>query len=85
MAPSAAGRRSPATQFDHEAGPGGALCVGSPATVAAKIIETVTALGLSRFDLKYSNGALPHGQAVTSLELIGREVAPRVREAVQAS
>ena len=72
-------------QFDHEAGPGGALCVGSPATVAAKIINTVSTLGLSRFDLKYSNGALPHDLAVASLELIGREVAPRVREAVQVS
>jgi len=73
------------TQFDHEAGPGGALCVGSPATVAAKIINTATTLGLSRFDLKYSNGALPHEHALASIELIGREVAPRVRDAVQAS
>lgn len=72
-------------QFDAEAGPGGALCVGSPATVAAKITATVKSLGLQRFDLKYSNGALPHRQAVASIELIGREVAPRVRDAVQAS
>ena len=34
--------------------------VGSPETVAAKIVGTVKALGLSRFDLKYSNGTLPH-------------------------
>ena len=47
-------------QFDHESGPNGALCVGSPETVAAKIIKTVRALGLSRFDLKYSNGTLSH-------------------------
>jgi len=72
-------------QFDAEAGPGGALCVGSPATVAAKIAATVKSLGLQRFDLKYSNGALPHPQAVASIELIGREVAPRVRDAVKAS
>lgn len=72
-------------QFDHEVGPGGALCVGSPATVAAKIIATVKALGLSRFDLKYSNGSLSHAHAMTSIELIGREVAPRVRDAARAS
>jgi probable LLM family oxidoreductase len=60
----------------------GALCVGSPETVAAKIIHTVKALGLSRFDLKYSNGALPHDVMVKSIELIGTEVAPRVREAI---
>lgn len=72
-------------QFDHEAGPGGALCVGSPATVAAKIITTVKALGLSRFDLKYSNGSLSHEHALASIQLIGREVAPRVRDAARAS
>ena len=69
-------------QFDRGAGPGGALCVGSPDTVAAKIINTVTALGLSRFDLKYSSGTLSHEHMMTSIELIGTRVAPRVREAV---
>ena len=58
-------------QFEHEAGPDGALCVGSPETVAAKIINTVRVLGLSRFDLKYSNGTLSHDQMLTSIELIG--------------
>ena len=47
-------------QFEREAGPDGALCVGSPETVARKIAATVQALELSRFDMKYSNGALPH-------------------------
>jgi alkanesulfonate monooxygenase SsuD/methylene tetrahydromethanopterin reductase-like flavin-dependent oxidoreductase (luciferase family) len=71
-------------QFEHETGPNGALCVGSPETVAAKISNTVRTLGLSRFDLKYANGALPHDQLKTSIELIGTEVAPRVREAADA-
>jgi alkanesulfonate monooxygenase SsuD/methylene tetrahydromethanopterin reductase-like flavin-dependent oxidoreductase (luciferase family) len=61
----------------------GALCVGSPETVAAKITATVTALGLSRFDLKYSHGTLPHNLMTNSLELIGTQVAPRVREVRQ--
>jgi probable LLM family oxidoreductase len=65
--------------FDQEAGPDGALCVGSPDTVATKIARTVTALGLSRFNLKYSAGTLPHGQLMTSLELLGTQVAPRLR------
>ena len=68
--------------FEHEAGPNGALCVGSPATVAAKILNTARVLGLSRFNLKYSNGTLPHELMLHSIELIGREVAPRVREAL---
>jgi probable LLM family oxidoreductase len=68
-------------QFEHEAGPNGALCVGSPETVATKIIKTMRALDLSRFNLKYSNGTLAHGNMMTSIELIGTQVAPRVREA----
>lgn len=68
-------------QFEHETGPHGALCVGSPDTVAAKISNTVRVLGLSRFDLKYSNGTLPHDLMVKSIELIGTQVAPRVRAA----
>jgi hypothetical protein len=48
--------------------------------VAAKISNTVRVLGLSRFDLKYSNGTLPHDHMLKSIELIGTEVAPRVRE-----
>ncbi len=62
----------------------GALCVGSPETVAAKISRTVTTLGLSRFDVKYSNGALPHDLLVNSLELLGTKVAPLVRDAAES-
>ena len=66
-------------QFDREVGPEGALCVGSPKTVAEKIARTVRALGLSRFDMKYSNGALPHPTLMRSIELYGIEVVPRVK------
>jgi probable LLM family oxidoreductase len=67
-------------QFDHEAGREGALYVGSPETVARKIAETARTLGLSRFDLKYSNGAMPHDQMMRSIELLGTQVVPRVHE-----
>ena len=67
-------------EFEHAAGPDGAVYVGSPATVAAKIVATVKALGLSRFDLKYSNGTLPHDLQMKSLELYGTKVVPLVRE-----
>jgi probable LLM family oxidoreductase len=72
-------------QFDREAGPHGALCVGSPDTVAAKIVHTARTLGLSRFNLKYSAGTLPHDAMMKSIELIGTRVAPRVREAMQSA
>ena len=42
------------------------------------------ALGLSRFDLKYSAGTLPHDALMTSIELFGTKVAPRVRAAMAA-
>jgi probable LLM family oxidoreductase len=66
--------------FEREAGPDGALCVGSPDTVARKIARTIRTLGLSRFDMKYSSGTLPHDKLMTSIELFGTRVAPRVRE-----
>jgi probable LLM family oxidoreductase len=71
-------------QFEREAGPDGALCVGSPATVAAKIARTSRVLGLSRFNIKYSAGSLPHAGLMKSIELIGTEVAPNVRELMAA-
>jgi probable LLM family oxidoreductase len=70
-------------QFEREAGPDGALCVGAPDTVAAKIVATARALGLSRFNLKYSAGTLPHPVMMRSIELIGTEVAPRIRRALR--
>jgi probable LLM family oxidoreductase len=66
--------------FEREAGPDGALFVGSPETVAQKIAATMKGLGLSRFDLKYANGTLPHDKLMTSIELYGTKVVPRVRE-----
>jgi probable LLM family oxidoreductase len=67
--------------FEREAGPDGALVVGSPETVAAKIVQTVKALGLARFDMKYSAGTLPHDKLMASIELYGTRVAPLVRQA----
>ena len=58
----------------------GSLYVGAPETVARKIAAAARALGLARFDLKYSMGALTHDALLRSIELYGREVVPRVRE-----
>jgi probable LLM family oxidoreductase len=66
--------------FEQAASPEGALFVGSPETVARKIAQAITTLGLSRFQLKYSVGALPHEQRLESVRLYGEEVVPRVRE-----
>ena len=66
-------------EFEREVAHG-ALYVGAPETVARKIAGTVKALGLSRFDLKYSNGPLPHALSLKAIELYATKVMPRVRE-----
>ncbi len=58
----------------------GALYVGSPETVAAKIAATVKQLGVQRFDLKYANGPMPHSQLMRSIELYATRVVPLVRD-----
>ncbi len=75
--------RTSRADFDREAEQG-SLYVGTPDTVARRIATTVRALGLSRFDIKYSAGALAHDTLMRSIALFGREVAPRVRELLAA-
>jgi hypothetical protein len=48
--------------------------------VARKIAATARELGLSRFDLKYSAGALAHDKLMHSITLYGRNVIPLVPE-----
>jgi probable LLM family oxidoreductase len=69
--------------FEREVGPHGALYVGAAETVAAKIVTTVKTLGVSRFDLKYSSGTLPHASMMKSIELYGTQVVPMVRRQVE--
>ena len=66
-------------EFEHEI-ESGSLYVGSPETVARKIAATARALGLARFDMKYSAGTLSHALMMQSIRLYGTEVMPRVRE-----
>ncbi|MBR0870802.1 LLM class flavin-dependent oxidoreductase [Bradyrhizobium tropiciagri] len=62
----------------------GSLYVGSPETVARKIAATAKALGIARFQLKYSAGPLPHEKLMKSIELYGRKVVPLVRDMLAA-
>jgi alkanesulfonate monooxygenase SsuD/methylene tetrahydromethanopterin reductase-like flavin-dependent oxidoreductase (luciferase family) len=65
--------------FDQEADQG-SLYVGAPETVARKITATVKALGIARFDMKYSAGTLPHENLMRSITLYGSKVIPLVRD-----
>jgi probable LLM family oxidoreductase len=58
----------------------GSLYAGSPETVARKIVASVKALGVGRFDMKYSAGPLSHAKMMRCIELYGRKVIPLVRD-----
>lgn len=58
----------------------GSIYAGSPETVAHKIARAIQAVGANRFDLKYSNGPMPHSQLMSSIELYGTKVVPLVRD-----
>jgi probable LLM family oxidoreductase len=69
-------------EFDREAATG-SLYVGSPETVARRIASTARVLDLSRFDMKYSAGALSHEKLMHCISLYGSKVIPLVRELLQ--
>jgi probable LLM family oxidoreductase len=66
-------------QFAAEAGPLGALLVGSPEEVAAKILRHSDALGgISRVTFQMDNAGLSHIKLLQAIELIGTRVASLV-------
>lgn len=60
----------------------GALYVGDPETVAHKIIHLRKQVGITRFMLHVPLGTMPHEKVMRAIELLGTEVAPRVREEI---
>jgi probable LLM family oxidoreductase len=76
-------RQPTRAQFDAET-VNGALFVGSPETVAQRIATVMRALDVDRIDLHYALGPVPAGQRSRSIELLGRDVFPRVRELLRA-
>lgn len=67
-------------QVEAQAGPSGALLVGSPEAVAAKIKRHAAALGgISRVTFQMDAAALPHEKLLQATELLGQRVAPLLR------
>jgi probable LLM family oxidoreductase len=67
-------------RFDALLDERGALAVGSPETVARKIMYYDKVLGgIERFDFQMSPGALRHDKLLTATHLIGTRVIPLVR------
>lgn len=72
-------------QFEALMGPDGALLVGSPEDVADKIVAQHGLFGHARFTAQISVGPVPHDRVMRAIELLGTEVAPRVRERLGAA
>lgn len=69
--------------FDAQNGPNGALLVGDPDEVAQKIARHARALGgIVRMTFMMGAADVSHEKMVRSIELIGRRVAPAVRDAI---
>ncbi|KAF6634474.1 LLM class flavin-dependent oxidoreductase [Paenibacillus sp. EKM208P] len=70
------------SSFDAARSFEGALYVGDSDTVAQKIIHLRKQVGITRFLLHVPVGTMPHDDVMRAIELLGTEVAPRVREAI---
>lgn len=71
-------------QFEAGRGPGGALLVGDPATVVEKILHLNDVLGgISRLTFQMSVASLPHAGMLEAIALLGKSVAPAVREVLR--
>jgi probable LLM family oxidoreductase len=67
--------------FDAQRGPLGALLIGDPDEVVAKIIRHSEALGgVSRFTFQMNAASLPHAKLMRAIETLGTRVAPVLRK-----
>jgi alkanesulfonate monooxygenase SsuD/methylene tetrahydromethanopterin reductase-like flavin-dependent oxidoreductase (luciferase family) len=69
--------------YDAESGRDGALFAGDPEEIADRIIELHKKIKHTRHYFQMDVGQLPHDKFLQSIELLGTEVAPRVRKALQ--
>jgi probable LLM family oxidoreductase len=68
-------------QFDSQLTPDGALLIGTPEEIVAKVIRHSDALGgISRITFMMNAATLPHAKLMRAIELLGGHVAPALRE-----
>ena len=70
-------------QYDGAATLRGANFVGSPQQVIEKILFQHELFHHDRFLVQFTVGSLPHAKVMRSIELLGTEVAPAVRAALE--
>ena len=67
--------------FDAQMGPKGALLIGGPEEIAAKILRHSEALGgISRLTFQMDNAGLSHAKLMQAIALIGTRVGPLVNK-----
>lgn len=66
--------------FMREVGPEGAMFVGSPETVAKKMISVIEELNIDRFMIHLPVGSMPHERVMKAIKLYGSRVKPIVEE-----
>jgi probable LLM family oxidoreductase len=68
-------------QFDAQLTPDGALLIGTPEEIVAKVIRHSEALGgISRITFMMNAATLPHAKLMNAIELLGSRVAPALRK-----
>src|SRR5437867_11040263 len=73
-------------QFEAQLTPNGALLVGAPDEVAAKILRHSEALGgISRITFMMNGASLPHLKLMSAIDLIASGVAPVLRQELATS
>jgi probable LLM family oxidoreductase len=71
--------------FDAQRGPLGALIVGDPEEVVQKIIRHSKALGgISRVTFQMNAASLPHDKLLRAIDILGKRVAPALREEIRS-
>jgi probable LLM family oxidoreductase len=70
-------------QYDAVRGPGGALLIGDADSVVEKILDVREDLGgLDRLNFQMTVATLPHEKMMHAIEILGTQVAPKVRKAL---
>jgi probable LLM family oxidoreductase len=68
-------------QFDAQLTPDGALLIGTPEEIVAKVVRHSEALGgISRITFMMNAATLPHAKLMTAIDLLGERVAPALRK-----
>jgi probable LLM family oxidoreductase len=73
------------SRFDMEASPAGPLLVGDAEEVAEKLLRQHALFGFTRYLVQLTVGSMPHAEVLRAIEILGTEVAPRVRAEVPAA